>query len=142
MDISKKLDYVRSYAVAFVKWGLLGLLVGILGGWLGVLFHYTLGALTQFRGAHPWILFLLPVGGLLTVGLYQELKLSGNKGTNEIIEATLDGHHVSPAVTPAVFLATCLTHFFGGSAGREGRRPAAGRVPGLPGRPGLSHPPV
>lgn len=120
MDISKKLNYVRSYAAAFVKWGLLGLLVGILGGCLGVLFHYTLGALTQFRGAHPWILFLLPVGGLLTVGLYRRLKLSGNKGTNEIIEATLDGHYVSPAVTPAIFLATCLTHFFGGSAGREG----------------------
>ena len=120
MRIFKKLNYIRYYVLAFVKWGLLAILVGILGGWLGTIFHYTLAALTQLRAAHPWILFLLPIGGLLTVGLYQRLKLGDNKGTNEIIEATLDGHYVSPAVTPAIFLATCLTHLFGGSAGREG----------------------
>ena len=120
MHIPKNLDYTRYYAIAFVKWGLLATLVGILGGWLGAIFHYTLAILTQFRADHPWILFFLPVGGLLTVGLYQALKLSDNRGTNEIIEATMDGHYVSPALTPAIFLATCLTHFFGGSAGREG----------------------
>lgn len=120
MRIPEKLNYIRYYILAFVKWGLLAILVGILGGWLGVIFHYTLAGLTRLRAAHPWILFLLPVGGLLTVSLYQRLHLADNTGTNEIIDATLDGHYVSPAVTPAIFLATCLTHFFGGSAGREG----------------------
>jgi len=54
------------------------------------------------------------------VALYRLLKMQGNKGTNEIIDATLDGHPVSPAVAPAIFLATAITHLFGGSAGREG----------------------
>lgn len=39
---------------------------------------------------------------------------------SEIIDATLDGHPVSPAVFPGIFLATAITHLFGGSAGREG----------------------
>ena len=120
MRIPEKLNYIRYYILAFIKWGLLAILVGILGGWLGVIFHYTLAGLTRLRAAHPWILFLLPVGGLLTVSLYQRLHLADNTGTNEIIEAAMDGHYVSPALTPAIFLATCMTHFFGGSAGREG----------------------
>ena len=46
--------------------------------------------------------------------------MKGNKGTNEIIEAALDGHPVSAMVAPSIFLATAITHLFGGSAGREG----------------------
>lgn len=105
---------------AFAKWALLGSLMGVLGGLLGAVFHHTLHFVTQLRGAHPWLIFLLPVGGLLTLAVYRGMKLTGNKGTNEIIEATLDGHPVSFAVAPAIFLATTMTHLFGGSAGREG----------------------
>jgi H+/Cl- antiporter ClcA len=46
--------------------------------------------------------------------------MRGNKGTNEVLEATLDGHPVSPMVVPSIFAATALTHLFGGSGGREG----------------------
>ena len=35
MRIPEKLNYIRYYILAFVKWGLLAILVGILGGWLG-----------------------------------------------------------------------------------------------------------
>ena len=37
-----------------------------------------------------------------------------------MIEATLDGHPVSPLVAPSIFCATAITHLFGGSGGREG----------------------
>lgn len=67
-----------------------------------------------------WLIWLLPLGGLLTVLIYRHPQMRGNKGTNEIIEAALDGHSVSPLVAPSIFMATAITHLFGGSAGREG----------------------
>lgn len=116
----EKLHHPEDYVKTFLKWGLLGTLMGILGGLLGAGFHHALHFVTHIRSEHTWLIFLLPVGGVLTVALYRLLKMQGNKGTNEIIDATLDGHAVSPMVAPAIFLATAITHLFGGSAGREG----------------------
>ncbi len=115
-----KIHHPEHYIKTFMKWALLGLLMGIIGGLLGAGFHHALHFVTHLRGEHTWLIFLLPVGGLLTVGLYRLLKMQGNRGTNEIIDATLDGHPVSPMVAPSIFLATAMTHLFGGSAGREG----------------------
>ena len=115
-----KLHHPEKFIKTFLKWGLLGLIMGILGGLIGAGFHHALHFVTHIRGEHTWLIFLLPLGGLFTVGLYKLLKLQNNKGTNEIIDATLDGHPVAPAVFPSIFLATATTHLFGGSAGREG----------------------
>lgn len=116
----EKLHHPEDYLKMFLKWGLLGALMGAIGGLLGAGFHHALHFVTHVRSEHMWLIFLLPVGGILTVLIYRVLKMQGNKGTNEIIDATLDGHPVSPAVAPAIFLATATTHLFGGSAGREG----------------------
>ena len=115
-----KLHHPEDYVKTFLKWGLLGALMGALGGLMGAGFHHALHFVTHLRGEHTWLIFLLPVGGLLTVGLYQLLKLQGNKGTNEIIDATLDGKPVNPLVAVGIFCSTAMTHLFGGSAGREG----------------------
>ena len=115
-----KLHHPEDYIRTFLKWALLGVLMGAIGGVLGAVFHHALHFVTHVRGEYRWLVFLLPVGGLLTVALYRLLKLQGNRGTNEIIDATLDGHPVSPMVAPGIFLAACITHLFGGSAGREG----------------------
>lgn len=116
----EKIHHPEEYIKTFLKWALLGVLMGFIGGVLGAVFHHALHFVTHVRSEHMWLIFLLPVGGLLTVALYRLLKLQGNRGTNEIIDAALDGHPVSPAVAPGIFLAACITHLFGGSAGREG----------------------
>ena len=116
----EKLHHPENYIKTFCKWGLLGALMGAIGGLLGGIFHHALHFVTHVRSEHMWLIFLLPLGGLLTVAIYRLFKMQGNKGTNEIIDATLDGHPVSPMVAPAIFLATSITHLLGGSAGREG----------------------
>ncbi len=116
----ENLHHPEYYIKTFLKWGILGILMGVLGGLIGAGFHHALHFVTHVRGENPWLIFLLPLAGLLTVGLYRVLKLQKNKGTNEIIDAALDGHSISPAVFPGIFLATGITHLFGGSAGREG----------------------
>ena len=115
-----KLHNPQYYVKAFLKWVLLGLLIGTVGGLLGAGFHHALHFVTHLRGEHNWLIFLLPFGGLLSVGIYRLFGLRNNRGTNEIIDAILNGKPVSPMVAPVIFLASAITHLFGGSAGREG----------------------
>ena len=115
-----KIHHPETYIKLFIKWLFLGVVMGIIGGLLGAAFHHALHFVTHVRSENTWLIYLLPVGGLMTVAWYRIMKMQGNRGTNEIIDATLDGHSVSPAVAPSIFLATAITHLFGGSAGREG----------------------
>lgn len=115
-----KLQHPKAFVKHFLSWCFLGAVMGLLGGLLGAGFHHALHFVSHLRQENGWLIFLLPAGGLLTVGLYKLLRLQNNKGTNEIIDATLGGHSVSPLVAPGIFLASTFTHLFGGSAGREG----------------------
>ena len=120
MNKIERRHHPERYVKTFFKWGFLGILMGCIGGFLGGVFHYALHFVTDVRGAYPWLIWLLPVGGLLTIALYRIFGMPGNRGTNEIIEAILEDKPINPMVAPVVFLSTSITHFFGGSAGREG----------------------
>ena len=120
MEWRKMLKRPEKYARWFCKWAYLSVIMGIVGGLLGALFHHVLHFVTHLRLEHTWLVLLLPVGGLLTVGWYRLLKLKRNRGTNEIIDAVLDGEELKPQIAPGIFGAAVLTHLFGGSAGREG----------------------
>ena len=115
-----KIHNPERYAKTFCIWGFSGVVMGVLGGLIGAGFHYALHGVTQLREQYNWLIFLLPLGGLLTVAIYHLMGLRSNRGTNEIIDAVLDNNEVKPAVAPAVFLSTGITHLLGGSAGREG----------------------
>ena len=120
MNLYEKLHHPEYYIKTFLKWAILSLIMGVVGGLLGAGFHHALHFVTHVRAENNWLIFLLPVGGLLTVALYGWLGVRRNRGTNEVIEAIIKKQPVSPMVAPAVFLASALTHLFGGSAGREG----------------------
>lgn len=120
MNLRKFFGPPAEVAKRFLLWSLLSVIMGAIGGLLGAGFHHALHFVTGLRGNHPWLVYLLPVGGLASVGLYALLHLRNNRGTNEIIEAALDGHPVKPQIAPGIFLSTAITHLFGGSAGREG----------------------
>ena len=115
-----KIHHPERYIKTFLKWGILGLLMGAIGGLLGAGFHHALHGVTHLRAEHTWLIFLLPLGGLLSVAIYRLLGLRSNRGTNEIIDAVLDGQELKPKIAPGIFLATSITHLLGGSAGREG----------------------
>ena len=120
MDKWKKtIMHMGAYPAALGKWVLLGGIIGVAGGVIGSLFHIGVNYATAIRGAHPWILYLLPVGGLAIVGLYKLCHLEG-KGTNAIIESVHFGESVPILLVPVIFVSTVITHLCGGSAGREG----------------------
>ena len=120
MDGRSKFHHPMQYIKTFSKWAALGVLMGIWGGFWGAVFHHVLHFVTHLRTENPWLIFLLPLAGIATMAVYSLKKLRRNRGTNEIIEATLEGGEVSALVAPAIFVSTALTHLFGGSAGREG----------------------
>ncbi len=115
-----KIHHPEKYIGWFCKWAVLAAVMGCIGGTLGAVFHHALHFVTHLRLEHTWLVLLLPVGGLLSVAWYRLLKLNKNRGTNEIIDAVLDGEELKPQIAPGIFGAAALTHLFGGSAGREG----------------------
>ena len=120
MSWHDKIQRPRKYLSWFCKWAVLAAIMGCIGGALGAVFHHALHFVTHLRLEHTWLVLLLPIGGLLSVAWYRLLKLKRNRGTNEIIDAVLNGEELKPQIAPGIFGAAVLTHLFGGSAGREG----------------------
>ena len=117
--LKERVAHIGQYAVTLLKWMVLGGVIGLVGGIIGSLFHIGVDTATQARLAHPWVLYLMPVGGLAIVGLYRLTKTEG-KGTNDIISSVHFGEQVPGLLVPVIFVSTVITHLCGGSAGREG----------------------
>ncbi|MCR5575395.1 MAG: chloride channel protein [Oscillospiraceae bacterium] len=107
------------FLLGFLKWVLIALFTGTLGGLVGSAFHLSVSHATAFRTAHPWMLYMLPCAGLC-IGLIYHLFHTENKNTNTIIDSIQLGERVPLALVPTIYLSTALTHLCGGSAGREG----------------------
>ena len=117
--IGELFDHLMLYARAMAKWLLVSVVVGLLCGLLGAAFHFGVSRATLIREVHPWVIWTLPVAGLLAVALYRMFHTEG-QGTNNILQEIQNGKGVSLSLIPAIFLTTVLTHLAGGSAGREG----------------------
>ena len=108
------------YLKTLVKWIVISVIVGFLGGVFGSVFHESIDIATNYRTAHPWIIYLLPVGGVLIAALYFLFKSKGKIDTNRVIESARDDERVPLIMAPLIFVSTTITHLLGGSAGREG----------------------
>ena len=106
--------------LSLLKWAVLGLAVGTVVGAVTSGFGYGIQYATAFRESHVWIIWLLPLAGLVIVFLYQKTGHGDDHGTNSVIEAIRDGKKISIVQGLLVMVSTVLTHLFGGSTGREG----------------------
>lgn len=112
-------DHFKTCVLALIKWSALGLTIGALCGAVGAGFAKSIEAVTGLRAAHPWVLYLLPVGGVISVAIYRLCKVSGIGITN-VFESVRTEKHIPVLLAPAIFAASVLTHLLGGSAGKEG----------------------
>lgn len=103
-----------------IKWIILSVFSGLLIGLVGCVFHIALNQVTALRMTHGWLILLLPLGGLVIVGLYHLLRNSKDTGTNLVLSAIHSGDEIPLRMAPLIFISTLITHLFGGSAGREG----------------------
>lgn len=104
----------------FFKWGFIATFIGIVVGLAGTLFHFVTDHAVDLRMEHRWILFLLPIAGLIIVFLYRLLKMENDVGTNVVFLAIHKNAKITIKTAPLIFIGTILTHMCGGSSGREG----------------------
>ena len=118
-DITDKARDSAVYVSAFVKWTFFSLIVGALGGGVGALFSHLISYVTDVRMNNDWLLYLLPLGGVVIAFIYHILKVE-HKGTNQVFEAVRSEEKVPCRLAPAIVLGAGITHLLGGSAGKEG----------------------
>lgn len=104
----------------FLRWLVLASGVGLVVGGVSSGFYYAFEFVTRLRIAHPWLLFLLPAGGVAIVLLYRVSRMERDRGTNFVLAAVREDETLRLRTAPLVFVSTMLTHLFGGSSGREG----------------------
>lgn len=119
-QIKHKIKHNIQRAVVSIKWVIFAIIVGALVGLCGIAFYFLLSFVTVLRKQNPWLLFLLPVGGLAIAALYRLLHDEKDAGTNLVISAIHSDDELPLRMAPLIFISTLITHLFGGSAGREG----------------------
>lgn len=110
---------IRLFASAFFKWIGISVLIGVAAGLIGSAFYLSVAKVTALRHANDWLIYLLPVGGLVIAAAYHFSRTEG-EGTDDIIDSILLGRSVKIILLPVIFISTVITHLLGGSAGREG----------------------
>ena len=104
-----------------LKWFVLAAPLAVMVGSACALFLWSLDQVTQLRFQQPWLVWLLPIAGMVIVWLYQTWGSSVAAGNNLIIDEIHEpGAGVPLRMAPLVLVGTLITHLCGGSAGREG----------------------
>lgn len=111
---------IRKSVLSFGDWAFYGVLVGLCAGFVASVFGLLLEEITAYRMEHPQLILGLPFAGLFIVFLYYHLGEEGDKGTNMVLVSVREGEEIPWYVAIRIFVATAITHLFGGSAGREG----------------------
>ena len=105
---------------SFFKWVIISIVIGATVGLVASGFNFALKSCADIREKYPIIILSLPVCGIALVWLYHLLGFKADKGTNMVLIAVRDGENMTWRNTLSIFLGSVLTHFGGGSAGREG----------------------
>ena len=115
------LEKIKKILFFSFKWLLICSLIGIISGSASAFFLVALEFMTQTRIANHWIIWLLPIGGLLIGLSYHYWGKTAVKGNNLLLEEYANPQQTIPLkMAPLVLFGTLITHLFGGSAGREG----------------------
>ncbi len=118
--IKKKMNHDAKRFLSTTKWLALSILIGIIVGFVSGCFGYILNIVTSLRLTHPRLLFLLPFGAVLIVAMYNLILHTKDPGTNLVLSAIHSDDKIPLRMAPLIFISTIITHFVGGSAGREG----------------------
>ncbi|RVT71338.1 chloride channel protein [Flavobacterium sufflavum] len=104
-----------------LKWILICALIGFFSGSASAFLLVALEWAAQLRTQNSWLVWFLPLGGLLIGFLYHYYGKDVVKGNNLLLEEyETPKKIISLKMAPFVLLGTIITHLFGGSAGREG----------------------
>lgn len=107
-------------SIFFVRGVLIAVLIGLICGAVSSAFYYAFIWATDLRTTYPWLLWLLPVVGIVIVLFYRVCHMERDKGTNLVLTTVREKTTLPFRTAPLVFISTIITHLAGGSSGREG----------------------
>lgn len=96
------------------------IIVSIIMGIISAIFLKSLELVTTLRESFPYLIFLIPIVGVLTAYTYSNYGNGSSRGNNLIIESVHKEVKIPFRMAILTFIFTVLTHLSGGSAGREG----------------------
>lgn len=109
----------KNIILAVFYWLGISLVLGIICGAVGALFYHGITLATNIRNNNNWLVYFLPLGGVITILIYKLLKVNG-QDTNTCFKEIKGEQSLKFFLLPAIFISSILTHLFGGSAGKEG----------------------
>lgn len=102
-----------------IKRLIFAMILGVICGLASVLLCLCVdGVSTLFRN-YSWLIFTLPIMGILQLLLYRLLKLDANMTTATVIERMRANEKISYLLAPGILITTCMSVFAGGSVGKE-----------------------
>ncbi len=115
---------LKTFITVLFKWIGAGLVIGAFVGTLIAILLKTNDFLGDIRSDNSWLIFLLPIGGMIIGFIYmnygKKMEIDSAKGNNVIIEGVQGKAEVLKRTGPIVYIGTFLTVLLGGSTGREG----------------------
>jgi len=119
--MATRLSHLPAPLAYALRWSLPCVGTALAAGLSSGFFLWALERTTALHGAHPWLLWLLPVAGLASGMVYHRFGKTAEGGNNLILAQVRQADAPVPLrMAPLVLAGTLLTHLFGGSAGREG----------------------
>lgn len=122
----KNQDYYKLIRKIF-KWIILSIAMAIPIGIVVGLYNMILKAANSYRKEHEYLVYFLPIAGLIITFMYLKTKRNAYSGENllksEVQSAAKD---IPFYMTFVVFIGSLLTTICGGSAGKEGSAVAMG----------------
>ena len=85
IDLKQSIDFIRILIYAAIA--------GLGAGVLGTLFTFSVNYVTQLRVNHPWLIYFLPIGGIVIVLLYKLAKYK-DAGTDLVINSIHSEPHL------------------------------------------------
>lgn len=120
-SVEDKLKSIAGNLGVFVRWSLIAVLVGVAAGAFSTAFGHCINIVSEYRSENSWILYLLPLAGVIIVYLYKVCDYEKNKGTDQVfLTVHAEKKDIPFKMAPLIFVSTVITHLCGGSAGREG----------------------
>lgn len=109
------------FFLKIARWTFFYVVIGIFAGIAATIFLYLLTFFSDLRQQNGVVIWFLPLAGLAIGLVYHYFGKNISRGTDLIFEEIYQPQKRLPfKMAPFILFSTVVTHFFGGSAGREG----------------------